>query len=826
MLLLLTDLSRTLSRRHTAWVLVVIVALACGVSMGQDNNQNSAPENEQSCSTDGEVRSESVCKHKDSGNFVKVLAQDQVSIWTSPLHLRTKQIPSLLIFGAATAALTQADTRIESHVNESRTSTFAHASDAGLGLFAGAATAFYVSGVLKSNPHARETGVLISEAALNAFAMNSALQAAFRRARPDEAGAGDFFHGGSSFPSNHSAIAWSAATVIAHEYPGWGTKLLSYGLASAVSAARVGGRKHFTSDVLVGGALGWFVGQEIYHKRHNEALPGEVWQKSPKVGADTVPNPMHQGSSYVPLDSWTYEAVDRLAALGCIPNGFTSLRPWTRTEFARLLKQANPDVASDAEVGSLYEALRREFTNDEQVLEGSRNLRATVDSVYTRFTQISGPPLTDSRHFGQSLINDYGRPFQRGFNVVTGFSTHAEAGPFAFFARGEYQHTPSSPALNDNARSVIANWDALPLKEAAIFPEVNRFRLLDSYVALNVLGWQASFGKQSLWWGPGMGGDLMFSNNAEPVTMLRLTRVTPFELPSVLGLLGGIRNDAFLGRIEGYNFLRLGPEFLLTGSYDRPIDPQPYIWGEKIAFQPTPNLQFGVSITTIFAGLGRPLTFDTFLHSFSSSGNGQPVEPGDRRTGFDFSYRIPGLRNWLVLYNGSMTEDEPNPIAYPRRSAMNPGVYLPRIPKLHKLDLRVETGYTNLPNDRRAAVFFRNWHYAGGYTNYGQIMGSWLGPQARAYQVWSNYWRSGTSKFQVGYRRQTVDPTYAGGGTLQDISGRYDFQPTPTVAVSTGLQYERWNFPVLAAQNQSNVALSLQITYRPGAIRGAHSSGR
>jgi hypothetical protein len=50
------------------------------------------------------------------------------------------------------------------------------------------------------------------------------------------------------------------------------------------------------------------------------------------------------------------------------------------------------------------------------------------------------------------------------------------------------------------------------------------------------------------------------------------------------------------------------------------------------------------------------------------------TDPGKRTGGFDFSYRIPGLRNWLTLYASSMTWDEINPIAYPRRAAMNPGI--------------------------------------------------------------------------------------------------------------------------------------------------------
>lgn len=743
---------------------------------------------------------------------------DQKRIWTSPLHLRPHDLNWFVPVVGVTAGLIVADKDIESHVGTSGANHWDRLSNLGIATAIGTAGSMYVFGKVSNSPHARETGLLSGQAAINSFLVDTGIQSVSRRARPDEKWGGDFFSGGSSFPSDHAALTWSIASVIAHEYPGWGTKLLAYGTASAVSLSRVGARKHFPSDVVVGSALGWFIGRETYRAHHDRDLPGSTWGGT--TGAvERVRNPMHQGTTYVPVDSWVYPAYDRLSALGYAPSGSQNLRPWTRLEFARLLHEAAVmDPSGSDEVSTLYKELQAEFADDARILAGEPNVGAALDSVYTRFMSISGTPLTDGFHFGQTIFNDYGRPYQQGFNLVTGVTTHAEAGPFAFYVRGEYQHAPSAPGLPDSVRTATAAADGLPVAPATGFPVTNRFRLLESYVALNLSGWQLSFGKQSLWWGPGYGEDLMFSNNAEPVNMLRLSRVTPWKLPGFLGVLGRVHTDSFLAQMDGYNFVRLGPSFEVTGSYEHYIDPQPYLWGYKLSLQPTANLQIGVSITTVFAGLGRPLTFDTFFHSFSHSGNAQSVEPGDRRTGFDFSYRIPGLRKWLILYSGSMSEDEPNPIAYPRRSAWNPGIYLPQIPGLRKLDLHAEAAYTNLPNDPRPAVFYTNSHYAGGYTNNGQIMGGWVGPEAQAYQVWANYWRTGQSKIQVGFREHVVDPAYVGGGRLQDFYGSYDLLLRREMRMKAGLQYERWNFPVLASSPQSNFTVSVQFTYQPGHV--------
>ena len=75
--------------------------------------------------------------------------------------------------------------------------------------------------------------------------------------------------------------------------------------------------------------------------------------------------------------------------------------------------------------------------------------------------------------------------------------------------------------------------------------------MLDAYVGLMFSNWQVTFGRQSLWWGPGDGGPMMLSDNAVPLNMFRINRVTPFKLPSVLGWLGPLRLEFFLGQLSG-----------------------------------------------------------------------------------------------------------------------------------------------------------------------------------------------------------------------------------------------------------------------------------
>jgi membrane-associated phospholipid phosphatase len=61
---------------------------------------------------------------------------------------------------------------------------------------------------------------------------------------------------------------------VAHEYSDhrW-VEIAAYGTAAAVSAARVAAQRHYLSDVLVGGALGYAIGRYVYftHRRLEQA---------------------------------------------------------------------------------------------------------------------------------------------------------------------------------------------------------------------------------------------------------------------------------------------------------------------------------------------------------------------------------------------------------------------------------------------------------------------------------------------------------------------------------------------------------------------------
>jgi hypothetical protein len=512
--------------------------------------------------------------------------------------------------------------------------------------------------------------------------------------------------------------------------------------------------------------------------------------------------------------------MDRLASMGLINSDILGLRPWTRTECARLLQEAQAaiDETGTDPAARLYNALAKEFADE---LEGKVRNNLSLDSLYTRAAGISGRPLTDDYHFARTIVNDYGRPYQEGFNALEGFSASGSSGALGFYIRGEFQHAPPGVPVSQAVQNAIQIADQKPLGATPFpVPAVNQFVLQDTYVSLNIKGIQTSFGKQSLFLGPTM-DPLLWSINAEPIYMLRVDQVEPKKLPSILKYLGPFRWEIWGGQLTGHHFVDT-QTIGVAVSLAQPLSQQPMVNGFKINFKPTPNFEFGVGRTGIWGGPDFPITLGSTEKSFFSTSNavGRGNDPGDRRSSFDFNWRLPGFRNLLTLYEDSMVEDEQSPIGYPRRSAHNPGLYITRLPGLPHMDLRVEGAYTNLPGliqPPGGGFFYWNVRYFDGYTNAGHIIGDGqVGRQGIALRAQSTYWKAADKSISFGYRSLISDNSFIQGGNQRTFYLQSKWALKQNVELDSFAQYEYWNFPILSqGKKQTDFTISFQLIYRP-----------
>jgi len=765
---------------------------------------------------------------RNFSGLVKDFVGDQKGIWTSPARLRFDDTEWLVPFAGVTTGLFLTDRQVSGHLAADIKTQQHYRTIATDGAFAlaGVGGGLAVWSAFSHNEHQRETGFLSGEAAIDSLVVVEALKYGFQRERPYEGnGAGHFLSGGTSFPSEHSAAVWSIAGIIAHEYPGRLPRLFAYGLATAVSLARIRSRDHFPSDVLVGSGMGYLISQYVYSKHHDPELGGAEWRSIREWVRDSKGTPGNLGSPYVPLDSWIYPAMERLAGLGLIDSDFEGMRPWTRLECSRLLNEASDAWSGgdqeNAEVAGLIAALQREFRGETEEAGGDGRGTFRVESLYSRTGHISGAPLNDGYHFAQTQINDFGRPYREGWNTVNGFSSYATRGRWVLYVRGELQTAPTVPALPLAARQTIQTVDFLPaLPPSTPQPAVSQFSVLDAYVGLTLSNWEFSFGKQSLWWGPGDGGPLMFSDNPPPLNMFRINRVSPFKLPWIFKWLGPMRVDFFVGQYSGQYFENNSNG--LTGGFLHPLSQQPFVHGEQISFKPTPNFEFAVSRNDIFGGSTIPFTLGEFGRAMFSIGSsyvtGSRTDPGDEQSAVNWSYRLPKLRNWLTFYGDAFADDQYSPIAYWDRSAIHAGLYLSHVPRIPKLDLRVEGVYTDLPAGGALShgFFYYSTLIPNGQTSDGYLLGSWIGREGQGAQAWTNYWFNARNRVQINFRHQKVSQQFIpGGGTVTDVGIRGDYWTRSNIGISGWIQHERWLFPVIQPNAANNVTAAVQVSFEP-----------
>jgi membrane-associated phospholipid phosphatase len=744
------------------------------------------------------------------------LVEDQIQLWTSPAKIRLSDAEWLVPFAGITSGMMLTDRSFSKSLSGPPATLRSYqnirtGSVATLGI---ASAGIYLWSYRSRDPHQRETGLLAGEAVLDSLVVTEGLKYVTERERPNQAsGRGGFFQGGSSFPSSHSAAAWAAAGILAHEYPGTLTKLLSYGLASTVSITSVSSRQHFPSDVLVGSALGWLVSEYVYRTHHDPGLGGSAWSPVREIFHENGSGPAeYPGSSYVPLDSWVYRAFDLLAALGYVNLGYEGKRPWSREQCAHLLIDADEAILNSSgsrnvragQLVLLLDALHHEFAKEEATFTtGNESLE--LDSIYTRVLTAGGTVLNDGYHFGETYSYDQGRPFREGTNLISGASASATYGSLFFFVNGEFQHAPAAPALSNEVRSFIALRDKVAVPLATPFASINRFEFLDAYAGINLHGWQFSVGNQTLSWGPGLGGSLLLSNNAAPIPMLRISPQKSAEIPGVSKILGPVSFEQFFGRLDGHH----GPS-------------QPWIYGQSISMKPLRSLEFSYSRTTVIGGTGHSLTSGKLFDSvFGRVNSAENSVPGDSHTALDWTWHVPGVRHLLTFYGELEDDDDLIPVQNLAKSVLRPGIYLSRLPVFSKLDAHFE--WTTSTSPGRAAfqshgnLNYWNLDYTAGYTNDGNLLGNTVGREGITLQGWTRYWISSRNTVDFSWKQSRVLSDFVpGGGKWQDFQATYAVTKHSGVYLKTFFQIEHISsFPLLFAGSRNNVAAAIELGFLP-----------
>jgi hypothetical protein len=403
-------------------------------------------------------------------------------------------------------------------------------------------------------------------------------------------------------------------------------------------------------------------------------------------------------SASIPLHSWIYPSLDKLAGLGLIESSLQGSRPFTRLEAARQTLEARDKAAAVKPSPVAYEILQRleqELRTSLDEASGGAALSYLQPIRGFRFDAVyqEGPPSTPSPTTRNNAVQHALNANNSGIDYGDGFNAQAIAESEARFSS-----------------FFLLNWRPLFI----LGEDQSDFTTLHGTATLGLGSFSIIAGRDSLWWGQGHNGSFILTNNAKPLDMVRITNSSPVHLPWIFRHLGPFRLDTLLSQLEA----------------DRHIA-EPYLFGMRINLKPRPWFEVGASRAMMYGGEGQPgVGVARFLKLFAGRGTNVYDEPNvvNQIAAFDARIKVPVL--WgAEIYGELGGEDEAG--AFIAKKALLTGLYLPRIEPGGRLGLRLE--YTDLNWRGHGPVWYRHGTYRSGYTYEKKIIGHHVGGDARDY---------------------------------------------------------------------------------------------
>jgi len=432
--------------------------------------------------------------------------------------------------------------------------------------------------------------------------------------------------------------------------------------------------------------------------------------------ADRTNVPLQNWGGFAVTHHWTYDAIEKLALAGLLDRAVLTTRPMSRLELARLIARAIHAIDSD----------RRGRYHDRVELEGV--LEALLEAFQPELAELGVPqalrlgkppgrvavkPVEQVQLRGLFADRDLLLENRQGEAVPQGFGLHLAA----------------------RSRAQVGDWLSV-----AVSPEVSlddaalRARLIEGAVKLTWKAVELEVGRDSLWWGPGFHGALLFSTNARPLDLIKLSSAESFRLPGLFRSVGPTKLTFFLAQLEE----------------DRDF-PHAKLAGLRVNTAPFPWLEVGASRAIQFGGEGRPSPrVEDIPGQFLGEEGGGPRGPEDRRDNnqlwsADVTVRLPHVDRVLplaptkdVAVYAEVGSDDKFRLS---RAGLIVGLVLPDLLGSAGTDLRLE--YATLHR-----TWYRHGIYTSGFTLDGRILGHHVGGDGR--DVYVRLTRPVTPDLQVG----------------------------------------------------------------------------
>jgi len=180
-------------------------------------------------------------------------------------------------------------------------------------------------------------------------------------------------------------------------------------------------------------------------------------------------------------------------------------------------------------------------------------------------------------------------------------------------------------------------------------------------------------------------------------------------------------------------------EFFAARMEKKPVRSHSILTGTRLALQPRPWIEVGLSRVLHYGGDGGDNGISEFLEDYFGDNN--PSDRSNTLWGWDVTLTLPFSVQPVRLYMERGAEDSSHWgkifLPWDDRSANLFGVYLPRILSLARLDLRAEYADT-WSGETRSDHWYDHSAYPHAYR--GEILGHPMGGGSRNWFVEARYW--------------------------------------------------------------------------------------
>lgn len=386
-------------------------------------------------------------------------------------------------------------------------------------------------------------------------------------------------------------------------------------------------------------------------------------------------------SANIPLDSPAYGYLDKLAGFGLISSDIKGIKPFSKSEAARLLLEAEKKLASGS--GAYPEFSVGLIRRMRELIPREVSLRTNPDKKPLLFDFNPVSSLRMRYVFLDGAPRDYQRPVHDpGDDGVFGIGSSLR--PENPYPSPVQQRGSEGTPLLENNNGVVhgdghsgelrwgSEWYLGDVATVLVEPSVladgddTTVRLNRGYLKLGGGSLELEAGKDENLLGLGYRGNITLTNNAENFTQVKISSPEPFDVKYA----GDMKYTIIASRFD-------------ETTYDGAVR-QPWFYAVKLSVKPTANLEIGFNLGRQVGGPGVKNSLGDSLRGLIG---GTASDNSNGLAGFEARYRIPWLRN-SELYGEFSGED--TALFWPIVESYVAGLYVPRLTDDGRNDFRFE----------------------------------------------------------------------------------------------------------------------------------------